>query len=559
MIKKYSIYILFFVFSAQLFSQTSAISDSYSFDIRKKIEPPILSIENVRFIDEDGNNAINASESCKLEFKVVNTGKGDALNLKSLIKAVGTTSGINFLNSEALPKIDKLGGSKTFFIDIKSDDQTVDGNIDFTLEVEEPNGFNTDKINIKVDTRKFLAPNLKIVDCVVFSGNNSSNLELKKPFSVQLLVQNIGQGIAKNLRLKFTIPENIFMTNGDEMMSLSDLAPGEKHSIIYELIANAKYSQSSILLQAKLTESFNKYGENWTKTLTLNQSLAQQQIQIESKAVNKIAIEEASLRSDVDKDIPAGLPINQKKYALIIGCEDYAKYQTGLEKEVNVDFATNDAKVFAQYAEKTLGFPKDQIYTLIDPTGAQIKQNISKLIKSIEIEKGQAEVVFYFSGHGLPDEETKLPYLIPVDVNGNNPKDGISLIDLYSDLAKFESSKVTVVLDACFSGGARNKELIALKGVKVKPRIDVVPGNIVVFSSSKGTESSAVFKEKQHGYFTYFLLKNLKENYGKLSFGSCFEDVKYKVSKEVIKISKTQTPDVIPSIKMAENWKALTW
>ena len=142
MIKKYSIYILFFVFSAQLFSQTSAISDSYSFDIRKKIEPPILSIENVRFIDEDGNNAINASESCKLEFKVVNTGKGDALNLKSLIKAVGTTSGINFLNSEALPKIDKLGGSKTFFIDIKSDDQTVDGNIDFTLEVEEPNGFN---------------------------------------------------------------------------------------------------------------------------------------------------------------------------------------------------------------------------------------------------------------------------------------------------------------------------------------------------------------------------------------------------------------------------------
>jgi hypothetical protein len=559
MIKKYSIYILSFVFCAQLFSQTSAISDSYSFDIRKKIEPPILSIENVRFIDEDGNNAINASESCKLEFKVVNTGKGDALNLKSLIKAVGITNGITFLNSEALPKIDKLSGSKTFFIDIKSDAQTADGSIDFTLEVEEPNGFNTDKVNIKVDTRKFLAPNFKVVDCVVFSGNNSSNLELKKPFSVQLLVQNVGQGIAKNLRLKFTIPENIFMTNGDEMMSLSDLAPGEKRSIIYELIANAKYSQSTILLQAKLTESFNKYGENWTKTLTLNQSLAQQQIQIESKALTKVTIEEASLRSDVDKDIPAGLPINQKKYALIIGCEDYAKYQIGLEKEVNVDFAANDAKVFAAYAQKTLGYPKDQIYTLIDPTGAQIKQNISKLIKSIEIEKGQAEVVFYFSGHGLPDEETKLPYLIPVDVNGNNPKDGISLIDLYSDLAKFESSKVTVVLDACFSGGARNKELIALKGVKVKPRIDVVPGNIVVFSSSKGTESSAVFKEKQHGYFTYFLLKNLKENNGKLSFGSCFEDVKYKVSKEVIKINKTQTPDVIPSSKMAENWKTLTW
>jgi hypothetical protein len=27
-----------------------------------------------------------------------------------------------------------------------------------------------------------------------------------------------------------------------------------------------------------------------------------------------------------------GLPLNQKKDALIIGCEDYAKYQTGLDK-----------------------------------------------------------------------------------------------------------------------------------------------------------------------------------------------------------------------------------
>ena len=556
---KFFICSFLFLLSFPLFSQSNGISKLYSFDIRKKIEPPVLAIEGLRFIDEDGNNAINANESCKIEFKLINTGKGDALNIKALVNAIGNTEGISFLKSQNLSKVDKLGGSQTFLIEIKSDFKTTDGNIEFTLEIEEPNGFNTDKINIKVATRKFLAPSLKVVDCIVFSGNNASNLELKKPFSVQLLIQNVGQGLAKNAELKFNLPYNVFMTSGDEQMQLNDIAPNEKRSIVYELIANNKYNLPNIVLSANLTESFNRYGENWTKTLALNQSLAQKQIQIEAKSENKINIETASLRSDVDKDIPSGLPINTKKYALIIGCEDYTKYQTDLDKEVNVDFAANDARVFAEYAEKTLGFPKDQIYTLIDPTKSIVKQNINKIIRSIELEEGKAEVFFYYSGHGLPDEETKQAYLIPVDVNGNNPKDGISLAWLYAELSKFESKKVTVVLDACFSGGARNKELVALKGVKVKPRIDAVPGNILVLSSSQGNQSSAVYKEKQHGYFTYFLLKNLKESRGKQEFGTAFEQVKYNVSKEVNKINKKQTPDVMSSPIIGENWKTLTW
>jgi len=559
-ISKFFICTVLVLISFALFSQSNGISKAYSFDIRKKIDPPVLAIEGLKFIDEDGNKAINANENCKIEFKLINTGKGDALNIKALVSATGNTEGISFLKTQNLSKVDKLGGSQTFLIEIKSDFKTTDGNIEFTLEIDEPNGFNSDKIKIEVTSRKFLVPSLKVVDCIVFSGNHESNLELKKPFSVQLLIQNVGQGIAKNAELKFNLPDNVFMTDGFELMQLKDIAPNEKRSIVYELIANNKYKLPNIVLSAKLTESLESYGENWTKTLALNQSLAQKQIQIEAKSENKINIETASLRSDVDKDIPSGLPINTKKYALIIGCEDYTKYQTDLDKEVNVDFAANDARVFAEYAEKTLGFPKEHIFTLIDPTKAIVKQYIDKLITSIEFENGPAEVVFYYSGHGLPDEETKQAFLIPVDVNGSNPKDGISLAWIYDKLSKYPSKKVTVILDACFSGGARNKELVALKGVKVKPRIDVVPGNILVLSSSQGNQSSAVYKEKQHGYFTYFLLKNLKESRGKEEFGTAFDQVKYNVSKEVnIKLNKRQTPDVIPSAIIGENWKTLTW
>ena len=543
------------------FAQNTATSASGSFDIRKKIEPPLLEfVEAPMFVDADGNKAINANENCSLVFKLRNTGKGDALNLSASLQATGSTSGISFDSNESLLKVEKLGGVQTYELPIKSDINTVDGSIDLTIEIQEPNGFGTEKVAMQINTRKFLAPEVKVVDYVIFSGAaGSTNLELKKPFSLQLLVQNLGQGVAKNVAVSVKVPDNVYLTNGDAFVQFDKLAPGEKRSIEYEMIMNSKYTAATLPIAVALSESNNRFAENWDKSFNLNQALSQQKIVIQAGAEEKIDIVAASLRSDVDKDIPKGLPENAKKYALIIGCEDYAKYQTGLDKEVNVDFAANDARVLAEYAQTTLGFPSDQIYTLINPTASQIKQNIEKLQKGIEIEKGKAEVLFYYSGHGLPDETTKEPYLIPVDVNGNNPQDGISIVDLYAKLSKYPTVKTTVILDACFSGGARNKELVALKGVKVKPKMDAVQGNIVVFASSKGTESSAVFKEKQHGYFTYFLLKNLKEYAGARTFNELFIDVNYQVSKEVLKIGKTQTPEVMPGIEIGERWKTLTW
>jgi hypothetical protein len=512
------------------------------------------------FVDADGNKAINANENCSLVFKLRNSGKGDALNLSASLQATGSTSGISFDSNESLLKVEKLGGIQTYELPITSNINTVDGSIDLTIEIQEPNGFGTEKVAMQINTRKFLEPEVKVVDYVIFSGAaGSTNLELKKPFSLQLLVQNLGQGVAKDVKVNVKLPENVYMTNGEAFVQFDKLAPGEKKSIEYEMIMNSKYIASTLPINVNLSESNNRFAENWEKSFNLNQALSQQKIVIQAGAEEKIDIVAASLRSDVDKDIPKGLPLNSKKYALIIGCEDYAKYQTGLDREVNVDFAANDARVSAEYAETTLGYPKDQIYLLIDPTSSQIKQNLEKLQKAIEIEKGKAEVLFYYSGHGLPDENTKEPYLIPVDVNGNNPQDGISIVDLYAKLSKSPTIKATVVLDACFSGGARNKELVAMKGVKVKAKIDAVPGNLVVFSSSKGTETSAVYKEKQHGYFTYFLLKSLKEHAGAKTLNEMFIDVNYQVSKEVLKIGKTQTPDVMPGKEIGEDWKTLTW
>jgi hypothetical protein len=290
----------------------------------------------------------------------------------------------------------------------------------------------------------------------------------------------------------------------------------------------------------------------------LNQVLTTERVVVNAKQDEVVNVQVASLRSDVDKEIPNGLAPKSNRYALIIGNEDYSSKQPGLEKEVNVDFAEADASVFAEYAEKVLGYPKENIRLLTNATKGTMSQGVDWLVKKAQAQ-GDAEIMFYYSGHGLPEEVSKEPYLIPVDVSGTQVQNGLSLIDVYNQLAGSTAKKCVVVLDACFSGGARNKELTALKGIKVSASINEVPGNLVVLASSSGTQSSAVYKEKQHGYFTYFLLKNLKESKGQSSIERSMIEVTKNVRLKALDISKEQTPQILTGSDINESWKELTW
>ncbi len=556
--------LLLFFFSICLvsisLSQTEAVSPTYTFSIKKKVEPPILDFVagSLQFKDADGNNAINANEQCSIEFQLQNTGTGDGLNLKALVKVVGSNSGITLAASTPLAVCGK-GKTMAYNIPLSSNMNTVDGKIEISIDIEEPNGFNPPVVKLEIDTKKFVAPAVAIVDHVVFSNNGSTVLELRKPFALQLLVQNTGQGVAKNVTVKLPVPENVFMQSGDEITNIGTLEPGETRSIEFEFILNAKFLGTSLNLNAYVSESIGKFSSDWNHSFALNQALAAEKMIVTSKKEEGVNIAVASLRSDVDKDIPIGLSSNKKKYALIIGNEDYSKYQTSLDKEVNVDFAANDARVFAEYCEKTLGYPKDNIFVVVDGTRGQMSQELAKLIKLGLVENGQAELLFYYSGHGLPEEGTNIPYLIPVDVSGTQPSNGIALTSIYDELSKYPTKKTTVILDACFSGGARNKELVAMKGVKVKAKVEAVPGNLVVLASSSGNEASAVYREKQHGYFTYFLLKNLQANKGQGNLETIISEVSQNVAREAARVGKNQTPNVLPGAEIGEGWKILGW
>jgi hypothetical protein len=262
--------------------------------------------------------------------------------------------------------------------------------------------------------------------------------------------------------------------------------------------------------------------------------------------------------SDVDTNIPKTDKVYSNRYALIIGNEDYKTHQTDLSSDVNVDFARNDASAFKEYATDVLGIPERNITVLLDATSAKMKQALSKLNTLARVSDGNAELLFYYAGHGLPDEVTKEPYLIPVDVSGKNLESAVALNDVYDKLSEYPSKRVTVFMDACFSGGARNQGLIEARGVAIKPKEETVDGNVIAFSASSGEQSSLPLQDQYHGLFTYYLLKKLKETRGDISYKELADYVKQTVSLESVLVNeKEQTPQVNISPSVSGTWS--TW
>lgn len=262
--------------------------------------------------------------------------------------------------------------------------------------------------------------------------------------------------------------------------------------------------------------------------------------------------------SDVDVDIPKNGIEYPYRFALIIGNEDYSSKQIDLNSEVNVDYARNDASAFKDYAINVLGIPETNIIFLLDATVGQMKQAIAKTNLIIKNAKGKAEVFVYYAGHGLPDEATREPYLIPVDISGKNAKEGIKLETLYAKLTEYPSKRVVVFLDACFSGGARNKGLVAARGVKVRPTVTVLQGNIATLAAATGEQTALPYKDKYHGFFTYYLLKKLKETKGNITFKELASYLSEVVPLQSVLLNdKEQTPTLRMGVNQTEdieNW-----
>lgn len=323
------------------------------------------------------------------------------------------------------------------------------------------------------------------------------------------------------------------------------------------------FIENDVLALASLEINFAELGKHYTYSNKASLKYELAQVDYNFKPI-EIAIEESPSikgqqtiaerkvrtgKSEVDINIPETSEKNENTFVIIIANEDY-------KSVAMVPYALNDGRIFAKYCQRTLGVPATNIKVYENATYNDIRLVLAWLKNVCAKYEGEASVIFYYAGHGIPDASDKSAYLLPVDGDGRYVATGYKLEELYQKLGNMPTKSVTVLLDACFSGANRDGAMLASeRGVALKTKTGVPQGNMVVFSAAQGDETALPNDEEKHGMFTYYLLKKLQETKGDVTLKDLSQYVIREVGRKSAVGNKPQTPTITPSTTLGASWQ----
>jgi formylglycine-generating enzyme required for sulfatase activity len=199
---------------------------------------------------------------------------------------------------------------------------------------------------------------------------------------------------------------------------------------------------------------------------------------------------------------------NADSIAVVIGNKSY-------RQTVSVEFAHNDADAMRDFLSRSLGFRDSNIFVLKDATLSEFSQMLGserspqsgRLWRTVK--EGRSNVFVYFSGHGVPDLQTRQPFLLPSDGNPNQAESGFQLDLLYRNLEQVKRKvgpdrQVIVMIDACFTGetGRRGESLLSISAPGFVPARPKTGSGVVKLLATSAASPANWDQEDKLGLFT---------------------------------------------------------
>lgn len=208
----------------------------------------------------------------------------------------------------------------------------------------------------------------------------------------------------------------------------------------------------------------------------------------------------------------AAAPIDRKKWLFVVGIGQY-------EQTDDILYSRRSAEWFARVAAKTLGIQPGRQVLLLDKQASSgaIKDQLKLMLSKV---KQGDEIIFYYSGHGIPvSENGNAPYLLAADKIPDFVADDdfFQAQNIYNQLINSQASSVLAFMDSCFTGQTDGKSVFA--GTKAATRL--VPkqfkpdrnGKIAILTAGNEKQFSNAYGDKGHRLFSYYLMKGLLKGY----------------------------------------------
>ena len=469
--------------------------------------PPDLRA-TVSFSEPSGNNILDAEETAQVNISIKNEGRGSGNMVEASFELINA-QGVSFAGSLYFGEI-KAGETISKTLQLVAGSNTQDTQAELRITFTEQNGFPPDNVNLSFNTTALRAPDLYVADIGIddFSGNNK--IEPGEQVEIKARIQNRGLGTARNVSVEVLPGTEVYLSgNSAKTFPLGDMASGDYKDVVFSIVTAKIAKQLELKLEIKESRvQFSKPAQELNLAFNRVERTADQLL-VTGKQ-NEIQIAAApALSIDVEQNIPLRGKTQKNRWGVILGIEMYKNVS-------RVSYAKRDAEIMRDYFTKVLGIPDANLYmktneeaslgefkTVFDPSGWLSKNAGSK----------DSEIFIYYSGHGVPTPDGKQAYLLPYDGNPDYARNSAYALDqLYENLGAIKARSITLFLDSCFSGVNRDNEIILADARPVTlaaPQKYSVP-NLAVFSAANGSQYSSAWPEKQHGLFSYYLMKGLQ-------------------------------------------------
>lgn len=251
-------------------------------------------------------------------------------------------------------------------------------------------------------------------------------------------------------------------------------------------------------------------------------------------------------------------PPPSTQWAVIIGV---GRYESSAVPRLRYPVADADAVYETLIASG--GFKKENILLLTDKTERKpTLRNIKWALGTFLARSAHKNdlVVIYFAGHGASEVDQRgierdglSKYLVPSDADPDDLySTALPMDEMQNVLARIEAERVTVFLDACYSGAAGGRTFASTKTRTVNvddiflDRLTRSKGRAIV-TASRPSELSIELSELGHGVFTFYLVRGLQgyadlNRDGIVSLQELYEYLTQEVSRKSRAVGGNQHP-----------------
>jgi Caspase domain len=199
-----------------------------------------------------------------------------------------------------------------------------------------------------------------------------------------------------------------------------------------------------------------------------------------------------------------------RKWALLISAEKYHRAPV-------LRYTVNDVVRLSETLKLYGGISKKSILEITDtqtnprfqPLRSSLMTELPEFLKKMGPDD---DLIVYFSGHGFRDKKGKL-YLAPIDIDPASPAStGVSIEWFRGQIAGCKAKFKLLIIDACHAGSEKGEEdSSGITSNDLGATFKDLAG-VVTLASSKSTEKSQLWDDKEHSLFTYWLIQALKGN-----------------------------------------------